>query len=54
MLELIVFAVVFVALQGLMCFVMFKCIMSEKFIKKYSRMTMKVTKELVEEFEDEL
>ena len=56
MLDIIVFAVVLalviVVAQFVGALLMMKFFMSEKFIKKYSKMTMNVTKELMEEMED--
>lgn len=56
MLDIIVFAVVLalviVVAQFVGALLVMKFFMSEKFIKKYSKMTMNVTKELMEEMED--
>lgn len=56
MLDIIVFAVVLalviVVAQFVGALLMMKFFMSEKFIKKYSKMSMSVTKELMEEMED--
>ena len=51
--ELIIFAVVLVALNMVagvaMTFIAMKVFMSKKFIKKYSKMAMEVAEELTEE-----
>lgn len=53
--ELIVFAIVLVALQMISGLVMtviaMKVFMSKKFIKKYSRMAAEVTAELIDEMD---
>lgn len=52
MLEIIVFAVVFVAAQVLAGFVIMNIVMSEKFIKYYTKMMFKVMSDLEKEFEN--
>lgn len=55
--DLIIFAVVLVVLQTglslLVGFGLMKFFMSEKFIKKYTKMTMKIAEEVTEEMLDE-
>jgi hypothetical protein len=58
LLELIIFAVVLVALQiagyFVMMHIMMKQFLSKKFILKYTKMGMDVAKEIAEEMEDYL
>lgn len=53
MLEMIVFAIVFVVAQSVVGLIGIKYIMSEKFMMKYSKMTMKISKEIAKELMEE-
>lgn len=56
LLELIIFAFVFVVLQMAVCllvgYLLMKKFTSKKFIKDYSKMLLEVTKDITEEMED--
>lgn len=54
MIEMAVFAVTFVVAQSVAGLILFKLFTSEKFIRKYVKLSAKVTNEIAEEMEDEL
>ena len=53
LLNLIIFAIVLVALQGAMFVGFAACLFNEKFIKKYTKMMIDVAKDMAKEMEDD-
>lgn len=51
MLEMVMFAVIFTGVQLLGGFLVMKYVMSEKFLKKYSKKVAKISMEMVDEME---